>query len=142
MAAGLPRPRVAEAEPGGDPGRDVRRPVDRGAGGDHDVVDLGDVQAGVRDRLVGGAPGHLVDLLVRGRDPALADADPALDPLVVGLDHGRELVVGEHPFRLVVAERDNSGSGHQVSCGHRRTPVLHTEPGGGAPSVRSRTSGW
>ena len=99
----------------------VRAAVDRGAGGHDDQVDVGGGEAGVGQRLLGGGGGHVGDRLGVG-DPPLGDADPVADPLVVGVDDLGEVVVGEHPGRLVVAERDDR------DC---RSSVLSSDAGEG-----------
>ena len=68
-------PGRGDAELGGDPAGHVGAAVDRGAGGDHDQVDVGGGQAGVGQRLAGGGGGHVGDGLVVG-DPPGDDADP------------------------------------------------------------------
>ncbi len=56
------------------------------------------------------ARGHVGHRLVGGRDAALGDADPVADPGVVGVDHLGQVVVGQHPRRLVVAEAEHARS--------------------------------
>ena len=72
-------------------------------------------QAGAGERLLRGGGGHVGHGLLGGGDPPGRDADAVADPLVVGVDHLGEVVVGEHPRRLVVAEADDAGAGHECS---------------------------
>ena len=68
-----------------------------------DQVDLVGGQAAGGQRLAAGGDGHLDEGLVLGRPAPLGDADPALDPLVVGVHHRGELVVGHPAARPVAA---------------------------------------
>jgi hypothetical protein len=86
------------------------RVLEAGAGGD-DHVDLVGVQPAGRDRLAPGGDGHLDEGLVLAGPAPLGDADAGLDPLVVGVHHPRELVVGDPPARPVAAQAEDAGAG-------------------------------
>ena len=105
------------------------------------------VRPGVGQRLAGGGGGHVGDRLAVGDAPG-DDADPVADPLVVGVDHLGEVVVGDHPRRLVVARARRSGcrSGHAVSSdagerlARRDRVVVVGEPLGEQPASCAVTS--
>src|SRR5439155_23880370 len=79
-------------------------------------------------RLAGLGGGHVGDRLGVG-DPAGHDADPFPDPLVVGVHHAGQVVVGEHAAGLVVAHGDDPGTaGGRVHDAQDRPPM--------------RASGW
>ena len=50
------------------------------------------LQAGLGQRLRGGPRAHRHDRVVLAAEPALGDADPGADPLVVGVHDLREIV--------------------------------------------------
>src|SRR5690606_34320376 len=104
------RRRGLDAELGRDPAGHVRAAVHRGAGGHRDQVDVGGGEAGAGQRLLGRGRGHVRHRLV-SRYPAFDDPDPGADPLVAGVHDLRQVVVGEYAGGLVMAERDDAGSG-------------------------------
>src|SRR5439155_24320269 len=91
-------------------GGHVRAAVDGGAGRHDDQVDVGGGEPGVGQCLTGGGGRHVRDR-VGVRDPPGDDADPVADPLVVGVDHVRQVVVGQHAGRLVVPHRHDLRTG-------------------------------
>lgn len=93
---------AAHAQLGRDTGGHVGGTVDRGGRGHEDEVDVVGGESGVREGLARGLEGQLVDRLLGSRHVARLDADPGSDPLVVGVDHGREVLVGDHFRGLVV----------------------------------------
>jgi hypothetical protein len=101
-------------EPGGDPGGHVRGAVDGRRGGDEHQVDVGGGEAGRRERLGGGVRGQFVHGLVGSGDVPRPDADPAADPLVAGVDQARQVLVGEDPGGLVVADGGDARAVHGV----------------------------
>ena len=74
-------------------------------GADDDGVDVGGANAALGERATGGFDGHVGGGHFGGGDVALADAGALDDPLVVGLDHLFEVLVGEHARRDIAAER-------------------------------------
>ena len=96
--------RPGDAEPVGHLRADARDGGPQAGAGDDDQVDLVGRQAAGRERLAAGRDGHLDERLVLRRPPPLGDADPALDPLVVGVHHLGEIVVG-HPAAGAVGAR-------------------------------------
>src|SRR5580700_2306609 len=125
-----------DAEPAGHRRRGVRDRRLGGAGGDDHQVDVLGGQAAGGQRLAARVDRHVGDGLVRARDPAAGDADPAADPLVIGIHHGGDLVVGHDPGRLVTAKCQDSGACCAFGLSHRslRSPYS-------VPSGCSRTSG-
>src|SRR5690606_40778120 len=93
---------AGDAEPGGDPGGHVGRAVDGGGRGHQHHVDVRGRPAGRREGLAGGLGGQCVHGFVGSGDVAGADAHAARDPLVAGVHHAREVLVGEPPGGLVV----------------------------------------
>ena len=72
----------------------------------------------------------------------LDDADPVADPLVVGVDHLGEVVVGDHPGRLVVPEREDLGRrGHGASDAGERLAGRPGRRGGEPLGERRRVRG-
>ena len=59
----------------------------------------GGVDAALRQRAPGGLHRHVGSRHLRIRDVALADAGALQDPLVVGIDHLFQILVGEHARR-------------------------------------------
>src|SRR5215213_2831899 len=84
--------------------------AEAGAGHD-DEIELVGRQAAGGDRLATGGDGHLDEGLVLAGPPALGDADPALDPLVVGVHHLGEVVVGDPAPRAVGAQSEDACAG-------------------------------
>ena len=72
---------------------------------DDDGVDSGGVHAALRQGALGGCHRHVGGGHIRVRDMALADAGPLQDPLVVGLDHLLEVLIGEEARRRVAPQR-------------------------------------
>ena len=79
-----------------------------GGGGDHNQINFAGAQVGRFDgfarRLLGEVDGEFI---IR-RNPALADAGARLDPLLGGVDHGFEFLVGEDFVGQVSARADDS----------------------------------
>ena len=81
------------------------------AGGDDDQVDVGGAQPAGRQRLAAGGDRHLDERLVRAGDPPRSAMPTRLDPLVVGVHPGGQVVVGHPAARPVVAERQDARPG-------------------------------
>ncbi|MNX93093.1 hypothetical protein D3C86_1252670 [compost metagenome] len=88
----------------------------RGRGRDDDEIQLGGLDPGVLERLLGGGDGHVAHGVLGRRDAALTDARAFTDPGVVGVEEGLELGVGHDPLGDVITAADD-GNGEQGS-GH------------------------
>ena len=94
----------------------------RWASDDETLVEMA-VAAGGK-AIAASGDGHLDERLLLGGPAALGDADPALDPLVVGVHGLGELVVGDPPLRPVLAEPEDPGPGGarpELDGGHAGT---------------------
>ena len=78
-----------------------------GGGRDQDEIDLFRGNAGLLHRSQSGLGGHVAGLFVGRGDPAFLDPGAGRDPLVVGLDDLREVLVGEDFFRQITAGADD-----------------------------------
>jgi hypothetical protein len=74
----------------------------------HDEIDGRRRDARRRERVEGGRGRHAGHGVVVAGVAARDDPGPRADPLVARLDDGREVVVADHPIRLVVADGDRS----------------------------------
>ncbi len=63
------------------------------------------VDAALREGALGGLDGHIGSGHFRARDMAFADAGAVHNPLVVGLDHFLQVLVGEKAGRGVAPQR-------------------------------------
>src|SRR3954454_12411480 len=99
------------AQPVGDLRADAGDGLAQAGAGRDDHVDLVGRQTAGRDGLAGGGDRHLHEGLVLARPTALGDADPGLDPLVVGVHHLGELVVGHPAARPIAADAEDAGTG-------------------------------
>ena len=100
------------AEPGGDLSGAARDGLRHGAGGQDDQTDPSRIDARVGDGLVSGLGGHRHHRLVRPGDAAASDTGALLDPLVVGVECRRQLVVGHDAHRTSLAEAEDSAVTH------------------------------
>jgi hypothetical protein len=84
--------------PRGGPAGEPRCPgVDLGGvGGDDDLVDVLGGEAGVGDRLIGRRGRQINGRFIIGGETPLPDAGALEDPLVVGVDEFRPVLVGHH----------------------------------------------
>ena len=67
------------------------------------------------------------------QDMALLDAGALGDPLVGGVDHAREIVIGQHVRRHIAVDAGNGGAGND---GHESGPPAFgrkNRPNGRAP---------
>ena len=100
---------------------------------DDDGVELGRRHAALGEGAFGGLNGHVGSGHLGPHDMALADSGAIHDPLVVGLDHLFEVLVGEHARRSVAPQRADFGLG-QVCPFLQKLRVTH-------PRVESVTKG-
>src|SRR5829696_5739895 len=128
-----------DPEPAGHRGGRMRDGARHRAGRDDHQVNVGGGQAAGGQRLAAGADRHVNHRLVRAGDPAAGDADPAADPLVVGVHPLGQLGVGHHPGRLVLSQGQEPGAGQCGPDVHRdSSPVPGTSRASGSPgSTRS-----
>ena len=84
-------------------------------------------QAGVGEGLRAGVRAHRDDAVGLRAEAALDDPDPAADPLVVGLDALRELVVGDDAVGLGAAEAEDAGAGDGIGLADGRAQA-HSPP--------------
>ena len=92
-----------------------------GRGGrDQDEIDLVAGDAGLLHRGEGGLRAHVAGIFVVRRDPAFLDPGASGDPLVVGLDDLREIVVRQDPLRHVTAGADDRDSASRFSGARAR----------------------
>jgi hypothetical protein len=102
---------------------------------DDDELDVARRQAGAPDRLEGGLLGQIGGADAGIDDVALADPGALQDPLVGGVDHLLEIVIGQHPRwhvggqTLDLRPRDPRGP-CQIRDGNRQNSPL---PGAGRP---------
>ena len=98
-------PGRVNAQRAGDLGRGVRHRGVQAAGGHDDGVDVGRAAGPASASAFALARAPIDDdRVVLAGEPAFGDADPAADPLVVGVHDLRQFVVGDHPVRPEMAE--------------------------------------
>src|SRR5690606_1250918 len=122
----------------------------RGGGADHDQVDLLGQDAGRLDRLQRGLVAQVAGGLPFGGHPALADTSTRTDPLVAGIDHLGQVVIGNHLLRQVAAGSGDARidplahaySRREGSRGSRRFATSRTDAGrpSGSGSQSSSTT--
>ena len=97
---------VVGADPLADQRRSGREVVVGAGGRGHDQVELGRVDGGALDRQPCGLGAERCRGVAGCGDPPFADAGALRDPLVAGVDHGGDLVVGHHAVRHVRADAE------------------------------------
>jgi hypothetical protein len=102
------RPRDAQLV--GDLRADARDRVLEAGAGQHHQVDLVGCQAAGGQRLAARGGRHLDEGLVDVGPAPLGDPDAGADPLVAGVHHPRQLVVGDPPSRPVAADAQDPGA--------------------------------
>ena len=101
---------LGDAEPGLDAhGGGREGAIGRGGGAD-DEIDVDRVDAGAHQRLTRGGDAEIGGQLAVGSDVALRDAGPLLDPLIAGVDHAGQVVVGHDALGQVGADAADHGS--------------------------------
>ncbi len=82
-----------------------------GARGAHDEqIDVSGGDAGISERPCGGPNSKMRRCLTFRDDPSLPDAGTRHDPLIRGLDHLLEFLVGEYALRQVRSDADDAGA--------------------------------
>ena len=108
---------MSDAEPRLDRDRARRKGVVRRRGREHDEVDRLRVDLRVGERGARRRKPEVGGEFAVGRDVALADAGALHDPFVGGIDHPRQIVIGEAARRQIAAAAENDGTcdGHEAA---------------------------
>ena len=97
--------------------------VGRGRG-DEDQIDFIAGDSGLFHRGERGFGAHIAGVFVLRGDAAFLDAGAGGDPLVIGLDDLREIVVGENFFRHVTAGADDRDGALRFSGARARAGLF------------------
>jgi hypothetical protein len=99
-------------------GRGGKRIVRR-RGRQHDQIDRLRIDPGMGERRLGGVDRQMRSELAFGGDMALPDAGALNDPLVRGVEPGRQFGIGQDPLRQIrtAAKHDRTCCSHETaSC--------------------------
>ena len=109
---------MGDAETGLDRDGGGRKGIVGSGGGEHDQIDRLRVDPGGGQRLARRGDRHIGRVFPLRRDVALTNAGTLRDPFVGGIDHPRQLGIGEDAARQIAAAAQD----HRPQHGHEAAP--------------------